>query len=102
MSKMTRRLGPIPIAPNLRSYAWGDPAFIPELMGLPATGKPCAEAWFGAHPLAPSNATIDGETIALDALIAQRADEILGQRVASRFGGLPYLLKILAAFKGLC
>lgn len=101
MSMMTRRLGPIPIAPNLRSYAWGDPAFIPNLLGLPATGKPYAEAWFGAHPLAPSSATIEGEAIALDALIAQRADEILGPRVASRFGGLPYLLKILAASRPL-
>jgi mannose-6-phosphate isomerase len=59
-------------------YAWGDPAAIPELLGVAPDGRPWAEWWMGTHPLAPS--TID--------------DGALLQSVA---GDLPYLLKLMAA-----
>ncbi len=59
-------------------YAWGDPAKIPELLGVAADGRPWAEWWLGTHPLAPS--TID--------------DGAALQAVA---GDLPYLLKLMAA-----
>ena len=65
-------------------------------MGLVDAAKPCAEAWFGAHPLAPADVVFDGRSVPLDALIQQQ-DAILGPEVRARGAGLPYLLKILAA-----
>lgn len=59
-------------------YAWGDRAAIPELLGIPADGRPWAEWWMGTHPLLPS--TIDG-----------------GASLQSVAGDLPYLLKLMAA-----
>ncbi len=59
-------------------YAWGDPAVIPELLGMPADGQPWAEWWLGTHPGAPS--TLDD-----------------GTPLSATSGDLPYLLKLLAA-----
>lgn len=92
---------PLLLAPSLQRYAWGDSRFIPELLGLRGGEGPCAEAWFGAHPLAPANVVLEGSEHRLDELIAARRDEILGARVLRRFSGLPYLLKLLAAEKPL-
>ena len=38
----------------IQHYDWGTTSFIPELIGDTPTTKPCAELWFGTHPLAPS------------------------------------------------
>ena len=38
----------------IQHYDWGTTSFIPELIGDVPTTKPCAELWFGTHPLAPS------------------------------------------------
>jgi len=43
------------LVPSLQHYAWGDPRFIPELLGFEPTSRPCAEAWFGAHPERPDD-----------------------------------------------
>jgi phosphomannomutase len=90
-------LHPIVLAPGFQDYAWGDPAFIPQLFGLPATGHPYAEAWFGTHPTLPSVANVDGQKVTLDRLLAKCASAILGPEVAGRFSGLPFLFKVLAA-----
>ena len=88
---------PMLLIPSLQRYAWGDPRFIPELLGYEATDQPCAEAWFGAHPLAPSTVREGGEARSLERIVAERADEILGERTKEHFGALPYLMKVLAA-----
>ncbi|WP_424935315.1 MULTISPECIES: mannose-6-phosphate isomerase, class I [Bacteria] len=62
-----------------RDYAWGSTSLLAALEGRPATGAPEAEVWFGDHPGDPADLH-DGRT--LDALTG---------------GGLPYLLKLLAA-----
>ena len=49
-----------------RDYAWGSTSAIPDYLGLPATGRPQAELWLGAHPAWP--ATADGRR--LDAVLA--------------------------------
>ncbi len=78
-----------------RAYAWGSATHIPRLCGLPVTGEPVAEMWFGAHPADPSRLE-DGSR--LDELIAQDPARMLGPRVQESFGGrLPYLMKLLAA-----
>lgn len=62
----------------VQHYAWGDPAFIPDLLQLEPDGRPWAELWLGTHPNGPS---------ALDD----------GTPLAETSGTLPYLLKVLAA-----
>ena len=61
----------------VQHYAWGDPAFIPTLLGLEPDGRPWAELWIGTHPNGPA---------ALDD----------GTPLADIVGSLPYLLKVLA------
>ena len=62
----------------VQHYAWGDPTFIPELLGREPDGEPWAELWLGTHP--------NGPTTFSD-----------GTALADLTGELPYLLKVLAA-----
>ncbi|MBN2573150.1 MAG: mannose-6-phosphate isomerase, class I [Deltaproteobacteria bacterium] len=94
---MSPRAAPFVLAPGIQTYAWGDPAFIPKLFGRPVTGEPHAEAWFGAHPALPSLVDFGERAVALDQLLAEAPERVLGKEVAARFSGLPFLFKILAA-----
>ncbi|KYP15093.1 mannose-6-phosphate isomerase, class I [Flavihumibacter sp. CACIAM 22H1] len=77
---------------RVQPYQWGGYTFIPALLSLEEnTGKPAAEYWLGAHTQAPS--IVNGAT-PLDQLIQQHP-QLLGQEVRTRFGRLPYLLKVL-------
>jgi mannose-6-phosphate isomerase len=62
----------------VQHYLWGDTTFIPDLLGLPADGRPCAELWLGTHRGGP--AILEGD-----------------QSLYGVSGDLPYLLKVLAA-----
>lgn len=74
-------------------YPWGTPDAIPSILGIPADGRPFAEYWLGAHPLAPS--VVDDRR--LDDLVTHDAT-ILGPVATAAFGGrFPYLLKLLSA-----
>lgn len=79
----------------VRNYDWGSPTAIPELLGRPGDGEPWAELWLGAHPAAPAKVGARAEP--LDRLIAADPVAALGPAVASRYGRLPFLLKVLAA-----
>ncbi len=68
---------PIPIVGVVHHSAWGDPTFIPELLGDPPDGRPWAELWLGTHP--------NGPTVMSD-----------GRPLADLTGPLTYLLKVLA------
>ncbi|MBT2515609.1 mannose-6-phosphate isomerase, class I [Arthrobacter sp. ISL-30] len=83
----------------LRPYAWGSKTAIAELLGREASGGPEAELWIGAHPDSPSQAVgSDGQSLALDALIAGDPAHFLGSASLGQFGPrLPFLTKILAA-----
>lgn len=61
----------------IQHYAWGDPEFIPALLGREPDGRPWAELWLGTHTNGP--ATMGGRPL------------------ADTTGPLPYLLKVLAA-----
>lgn len=89
------------LQPRIRHYDWGDPTFIPRLLGREPTGEPWAEAWFGAHPAAPSLAETDSGAHSLDDLLVTAGAELLGPDLRERFGGLPYLVKLLAAARPL-
>ncbi|MFL6163882.1 MAG: mannose-6-phosphate isomerase, class I [Jatrophihabitantaceae bacterium] len=87
---------------TIRDYAWGSPTAIPELLGIPPTGRPAAELWIGAHPDSPSRAVAHADQAGLDALIAADPAGLLGSRTVDRFGSrLPFLLKVLAAERAL-
>lgn len=75
----------------VRHYDWGSPTAIPELLGRPADGEPWAELWLGAL------ARVGARAEPLDRLIAADPVAALGPAVASRYGRLPFLLKVLAA-----
>jgi mannose-6-phosphate isomerase len=62
----------------VQHYAWGDPTFIPTLLGIEPDGRPWAELWLGTHPNGPTRLR-DGRLLR----------ELTGE--------LPYLLKVLAA-----
>ncbi len=62
----------------VQHYAWGDPVFIPGVLGIEPDGRPWAELWLGTHPAAPTTFTN-------------------GAPLSAATGELPYLLKLLAA-----
>ncbi|MCC5888214.1 MAG: mannose-6-phosphate isomerase, class I [Gammaproteobacteria bacterium] len=94
---MTSAPPALKLEPRIQHYAWGDRAFIPELLGRPIDGRPWAEAWYGAHPLAPSVIHTPDGPRSLDAHIATDGVRLLGEDVSRTFGTLPYLVKLLAA-----
>lgn len=65
-----------------------------QLLGRPPSGKPEAELWIGAHPLAPSLLS-DGTSLLR--AIEKRPTQLLGEAVHARYPSkLPFLLKVLA------
>ncbi|MBN1893825.1 mannose-6-phosphate isomerase, class I, partial [bacterium] len=86
---------------RMQHYDWGTrdaEAFIPGLLGMiPKKGKPYAELWIGTHPKAPSRIEWGGKPVSVQSWIAQNPGWVLGPAVADRFGGLPYLLKVVSA-----
>jgi mannose-6-phosphate isomerase len=62
----------------VQHYAWGDPEFLPRLLGIEPDGRPWAEYWLGTHPSGAS--VLAG-----------------GSPIADLTGELPYLLKVIAA-----
>src|SRR6476660_8269102 len=82
----------------VQHYAWGSLDALPALLGVPGDGRPWAELWFGAHPIAPAMVSRDGDWRPLDEVIAADPIGELGPGVVERFGPrLPFLLKVLAA-----
>jgi len=82
----------------VQHYAWGSRAALPRLLGVPADGRPWAELWFGAHPIAPASIARDGEWRSLYEVIGADPVGELGRSVVERFGPrLPFLVKVLAA-----
>jgi mannose-6-phosphate isomerase len=85
---------------TIQHYAWGmqgQHAFIPQLLGIEAQAdQTYAELWIGVHPKAPSCVVLAEQCIPLPDLIAQDADDILGEAARS-WGTLPFLLKVLSA-----
>ncbi len=70
----------VPITNTPRDYAWGSTTAIAGLLGRTPSGRPEAELWLGAHPGSPAR-VVDEDRTLLDVVD----------------GGLPFLLKVLAA-----
>ncbi|MFD5333524.1 mannose-6-phosphate isomerase, class I [Cellulosimicrobium cellulans] len=101
---------------TVQPYDWGSASAIQDLLGVEPDGRPAAELWMGAHPLAPSRVVPDGAAhpgegprpggATASGTLADlvRADPVgvLGQRVLDQYGPrLPFLLKVLAAERAL-
>jgi len=94
-----RRPRPLVLRCGVQYYAWGDPDYIPELIGVPNRERaPYAELWIGAHAELPAVARVGAAEVSLPRLLQGAGEAVLGWRDTERFGGkLPFLLKILAA-----
>lgn len=91
-------LGILPLECPVRHYDWGSRTALGRLLGRPASGRPEAEMWMGAHPVAPSVAQVGCGRVPLDRLVAGRPIETLGRCAATGQGAaaLPFLFKLLA------
>lgn len=89
------------LRPAIQHYDWGGREFIPRLLGIGNTeGRPYAELWIGAHPGAPSTASLGDTPVPLNDLVAEGPETMLGADTARRFRNrLPYLFKVLDAHK---
>lgn len=67
------------VAGAVQHYAWGDPDFIPDLIGVPRDGTAWAELWFGTHHSAPASLDAPG-----------------GAPLSSLTGEMTMLVKVLA------
>ena len=77
-------------------YAWGARDQLAAFLGRPPSGGPEAELWIGAHPGGPARLLGAAPASDLVRLIEDDPERILGREVQTRFGRLPFLLKILA------
>jgi mannose-6-phosphate isomerase len=84
---------------SVQNYAWGSQDALTQLYGIAnPDGQPMAELWMGAHPKSPSRvADGNGGLRSLRELIDEDQPKQLGAEVASRFGELPFLFKVLCA-----
>ena len=64
-----------------RDYAWGSKTLISDYLGVPATGRPMAEIWYGTHAGSPTR-------------LADNMHVSLREHIGA---DLPFLLKLLAA-----
>ncbi|WP_114767640.1 mannose-6-phosphate isomerase, class I [Vibrio rhodolitus] len=91
-----------PMTNVIQNYAWGSTTSVNQLFGIEnPSAEPQAEVWMGAHPNGCSMVESLGTTTKLSELIGSDMNAFLSEKVAKRFGELPYLFKILAAEKAL-
>jgi mannose-6-phosphate isomerase len=82
---------------RIQHYTWGGNTFLPACLGQENNDdKPFAEYWLGVHPGAPAMVHL-GENATTTLLNLINSDKLrhLGNPTASKFKGLPFLLKIL-------
>lgn len=83
---------------QIMNYSWGSSDFIARLTGSSnPENLPQAELWMGAHPKALS-LLIEGENeTPLDQFISHDPRNVIGNEIATKFGELPFLFKVLSA-----
>lgn len=80
----------------IQNYQWGSLSSISRMFGVANPSvEHQAEMWMGAHPNGCSKIKNTGEL--LSHVIGENRIVILGDYTSSRFGELPFLLKVLAA-----
>ena len=85
----------VKIKAQVKEYDWGNPSFIPSLLGQKPDGRPKAELWMGTHPSGES--LIDGTGQKLSDFLLKDTLHWFGKEHLDWFGPeLPLLLKVLA------
>ncbi|SNR43582.1 mannose-6-phosphate isomerase, type 1 [Lutibacter agarilyticus] len=80
---------------TVQHYVWGGTKYIPKLLGIKESSKKYAEYWLGAHVNAPSVIrTLNGDK-ELNVYLNSNLSKNLGVDIASKFGRLPFLFKVL-------
>ena len=84
---------------SVQNYAWGSKTALTDLYGIANPNNlPMAELWMGAHPKSSSKIEdASGQVRSLRDLIEANKAALLGDKVAQRFGELPFLFKVLCA-----
>ncbi|ELW9534467.1 TPA: mannose-6-phosphate isomerase [Enterobacter roggenkampii] len=84
---------------SVQNYAWGSKTALTDLYGIANPNNlPMAELWMGAHPKSSSKIEdASGQARSLRDVIDADKAELLGDKVAQRFGELPFLFKVLCA-----
>ena len=84
---------------SVQNYAWGSKTALTDLYGIAnPENKPMAELWMGAHPKSSSKVQdAGGQPRPLREVIDADKAALLGDKVAARFGELPFLFKVLCA-----
>ncbi|HHG8775096.1 TPA: mannose-6-phosphate isomerase [Raoultella planticola] len=84
---------------SVQNYAWGSHTALTELYGIANPDNlPMAELWMGAHPKSSSQVLdASGKAQSLRDVIDSDKSALLGDKVAQRFGELPFLFKVLCA-----
>ena len=79
----------------VQNYSWGGFDFLSSFLDQSnPENKPMAEYWLGAHP--QHSAILENTSaIPLEAAIRKNPKALMGDRVATHFDSLPYLLKVL-------
>lgn len=80
---------------KIQNYAWGGQQFIKDLLGIEGGDLKCAEYWLGAHVNAPSVLSTPEGDHHLDDYLNSNLNGSLGNDIASKFGRLPFLFKVL-------
>ncbi|MCU6177771.1 mannose-6-phosphate isomerase [Enterobacter roggenkampii] len=84
---------------SVQNYAWGSKTALTDLYGIANPNNlPMAELWMGAHPKSSSKIEdASGQARSLRGVIDADKAALLGDKVAQRFGELPFLFKVLCA-----
>lgn len=84
---------------SVQNYAWGSKTALTDLYGIANPDNlPMAELWMGAHPKSSSKIEdASGQVRSLRDVIDADKAALLGDKVANRFGELPFLFKVLCA-----
>ncbi|HCA7855751.1 mannose-6-phosphate isomerase [Enterobacter hormaechei] len=84
---------------SVQNYAWGSKTALTDLYGIANPDNlPMAELWMGAHPKSSSKIEdASGQVRSLRDVIDADKAALLGDKVANRFGELPFLFKVLYA-----
>lgn len=84
---------------SVQNYAWGSKTALTDLYGIANPNNlPMAELWMGAHPKSSSKIEdASGQVRSLRDVIEANKAALLGDKVAQRFGELPFLFKVLCA-----
>ncbi|HCM9477941.1 TPA: mannose-6-phosphate isomerase [Enterobacter roggenkampii] len=84
---------------SVQNYAWGSKTALTDLYGIANPNNlPMAELWMGAHPKSSSKIEdASGQARSLRDVIDGDKAALLGDKVAQRFGELPFLFKVLCA-----